>query len=92
MPCVMQNEHGTEEANMPYGVDKDIGGDSKDNDKWMEDCVTKVMGRKGKDGKPIDKSSAIAICKTTLSKSKGDHAKAQLLVDSLENPYDIMSM
>jgi hypothetical protein len=86
----MHKEHGTEEANMPYGVDKEIGGDSKENDAWMENCVQKVMSRKGKDGKPIDKSSAVAICKTTLSKSKGDHAKAQITLESLDNPYDIV--
>lgn len=50
---------------MPYGVDKKIGGDSKENDSWMEDCVTKVMNNSGK-----DKSSAIAICKAQLQKKK----------------------
>lgn len=75
---------------MPYGVDDDIGGDSKENDEWMEDCVRKVMARKGKDGKPIDKSSAIAICKTTLKQSKGNHSQAQVLLDTMNNPYDIV--
>jgi hypothetical protein len=60
---------------MPYGVDKEFGGDSPSNDNWMENCVRKVM----KGGK--DKSSAVAICKTTFKKSKGDKAKAELLLD-----------
>jgi ribosomal protein S7 len=68
---------------MPYGVDKKIGGDSKENDKWMENCVTKVM----KSGK--DKGSAIAICKTSLQKMKGDKAKAEFLLESLDDYGDI---
>jgi ribosomal protein S7 len=65
----------------PYGVDKDLGGDSKPNDAWMERCVTRVM----KSGK--DKSSAIAICKSTMKKSKDNHSEAELLLDFiLENP------
>jgi len=68
---------------MPYGVDKDVGGDSKDNDKWMEDCVRKIM----KSGK--DKSSAIAICKTALDKMHGDANKAEFLLSSLKDYNDI---
>lgn len=49
---------------MPYGIDKKIGGDSPSNVKWMEECVAKQI----KAGK--DKSSAIAICKYILKKSK----------------------
>jgi hypothetical protein len=60
---------------MPYGIDKSIGGDSPENTKWMEECVRKVM----KTGK--DKSSAIAICKATLKRSKADHAKASYIID-----------
>ncbi len=59
---------------MPYGVDKDVGGDSPENDKWMEKCVSRVMSQ----GK--DKGSAIAICKTTLKKMKGDKAKADFVL------------
>jgi len=68
---------------MPYGVDKESGGDSKENDKWMENCVTKVM----KGGK--DKSSAIAICKSSLQKMKGDKAKAEFFLESLDDYGDI---
>ena len=49
---------------MPYSVDKDQGGDSKENTGWMENCVAKVE----KTGK--SKPSAIAICKVQMKKSK----------------------
>lgn len=62
---------------MPYGIDKDLGGDSPENDTWMEKCVTKVM----KQGK--DKGSAIAICKTTFKKMKGNKDKASFLLDEV---------
>jgi hypothetical protein len=56
---------------MPYGMQ---GGDTKENDAWMETCVIKVM----KSGK--DKSSAIAICKSTYMKAhkKKDQASIEL--------------
>jgi hypothetical protein len=62
---------------MPYGVDKKQGGDSPENVKWMENCVTKVM----KTGK--DKGSAIAICKTTLGKAKNNKAKAEFIISEI---------
>jgi uncharacterized protein YoaH (UPF0181 family) len=61
----------------PYGIDKSLGGDSKENDSWMEQCVQKVM----KTGK--DKGSAIAICKITLRKSKGNKSKASFIIDEI---------
>jgi hypothetical protein len=60
---------------MPYGIDKDLGGDTEKNDKWMEDCVNKVMNDDGK-----DKPAAIAICKTILKKSKADLAIATFIL------------
>jgi ribosomal protein S7 len=60
---------------MPYGMRKDEGGDNKENDKWMENCVIKVM----QGGK--SKGAAIAICKTTFEKAHKDMAKASLIVD-----------
>lgn len=60
---------------MPYGVDKSMGGDSPENDSWMEKCVSKVM----KSGK--DKGSAVAICKSTMKKMHGNMAKAELVID-----------
>ena len=62
---------------MPYGVDKKLGGDSPENDSWMENCVKKVM----KTGK--DKGSAVAICKTTFKKMKKDKAKSSFVIDEL---------
>jgi c-di-AMP phosphodiesterase-like protein len=59
----------------PYGVDKDLGGDNEENVSWMENCVRKVM----KQGK--DKSSAVAICKATLKRSKNNKAKASFIID-----------
>lgn len=66
---------------MPYGVDKDMGGDSPENDAWMEKCVKRVHGKKMKDGSIADKSTAIAICKSVMRKTKGDKAKASFILD-----------
>lgn len=68
---------------MPYGLPKEVGGDNPSNDKWMEGCVNKVMKQKGKDGKTYDKSRAIAICKSTMMKTKGDKAKAEFIISSI---------
>ena len=62
---------------MPYGIDQDIGGDSEENTSWMENCVQKVM----KTGKT--KENAIAICKTTLKKTKGNKAKAEFILSEI---------
>jgi hypothetical protein len=62
---------------MPYGMPMDMGGDNKENDKWMENCVQKVMTG----GK--DKQSAVMICKATFMKTKGDKAKASYIVDQI---------
>jgi hypothetical protein len=63
---------------MPYNVDKDQGGDSKDNTKWMENCVDSVMSKSGK-----DKPSAVAICKAQLRKNKEKNSEIEIntLVD-----------
>jgi hypothetical protein len=67
---------------MPYGMSKDMGGDSQKNDKWMETCVKKVKAQ----GK--DESTAIAICKSTFRKMHSDPHKAAIAMnfylDSLE--------
>jgi hypothetical protein len=57
---------------MPYGM-KD--GDTKESEKWMENCVQKVM----KGGKK-DKESAVAICKNSYEKTHGNTDKAEILV------------
>lgn len=61
----------------PYRIDKEQGGDSPENVKWMENCVRKVMDQ----GK--DKGSAIAICKTSLKKSKGNKEVASFILDEM---------
>lgn len=67
---------------MPYNISKDSGGDTKENDSWMETCVMKVM----KTGK--DKSSAIAICKSTLEKKKGNKTEASAMIDTFNKLID----
>jgi hypothetical protein len=62
---------------MPYGMPKEMGGDSPENIKWMEACITKVK----KSGK--DEGNAIAICKSTFMKMKGNKTKAELIIDTL---------
>lgn len=56
----------------PYGIDKDLGGDSKENDSWMEACVTRVMKKHG-----VDKTSAIKICKTSFKNMKRNSKKKE---------------
>jgi hypothetical protein len=45
---------------MPYGVAKDAGGDSPENDAKMEDCIAKLQA------KGHSKESAIRICKVSI--------------------------
>lgn len=57
---------------MPYGIDKDMGGDSPRNVSFVERCVKRVQGRNNsRTGKPFTKSEAIAVCKAQLRKSRG---------------------
>ena len=65
---------------MPYGLEGKHNEDPKLNT-WMENCVTKVMGKKGKDGKTLDKSSAVAICKSNLEKHNYHIAKSSISID-----------
>jgi len=55
---------------MPYGVDKDIGGDNPSNVGWMEKCVSGVTGTNKRTGKPYTKGEKIAICKSQLKKKR----------------------
>lgn len=45
---------------MPYGVDHMLGGDNKENDAFMEKCVSEVKATGKSEG------VAIAICKVSL--------------------------
>lgn len=46
---------------MPYGIDKKKGGDSPENVRKMESCVSSIMRKQG-----VAKAQAIAICKDSL--------------------------
>lgn len=49
---------------MPYGVPKEFGGDTPENDAKMEKCIAGVM----EDG--VEKEAAIKICKDRLFSHK----------------------
>lgn len=64
------------------------GGDSPENVKWMENCVAKIKGKPVKDPKtgkehPADEGTAIAICKTTFMRMKGNKAKAEFILNQI---------
>jgi hypothetical protein len=67
-----------EENKMPYGMPKELGGDSPENDSWMERCVKRVSPQKDKEGKEYGKDKAIAICKSTFTKMKGNKSNAEV--------------
>jgi hypothetical protein len=48
---------------MPYGISKNLGGDSQSTDARMEKCVADLTG------KGYKKLNAILICKSTIQKS-----------------------
>jgi hypothetical protein len=57
---------------MPYGIPKDIGGDSEENEKWMKKCISSVMeGGKSKD-------SAVLICKKQLIKTRRSNSSSKM--------------
>jgi len=64
---------------MPYGVDKKIGGDSPENDAWMERCVGSDFGTNKRTGKPYTKGEKIAICKTQLRKHKEKNSSLDII-------------
>lgn len=71
---------------MPYGIDKKIGGDSKENVSWMEKCVSSIKGNNKRTGKPYTKGEKIAICKAQLKKGKASHGMVDdLTFTQLEN-------
>jgi hypothetical protein len=74
---------------MPYGMPKEYGGDSPENDSWMERCVKKVAVQKDKKtNKPYGKDKAIAICKYTFIKMKGNKSNAAIEIAFLMNWVD----
>lgn len=59
---------------MPYNIDKKLGGDSKENIKFMEDCIDSIKGINKRTGKPYMKGEKIAICKTALQRKKSSNS------------------
>jgi hypothetical protein len=75
---------------MPYGIDKKHGGDSPENVKKMERCVSGISDTNKRTGKPYTKSEKIAICKSRLFKKKSEaEAIAELLnkIDELKKQF-----
>jgi len=71
---------------MPFGMPKNMGGDSPENVKFMERCVSKVMEQ----GRPKD--SAIAICKSQFMKMHKRDSKSTLTGDEpIIVDYDIIN-
>lgn len=62
---------------------KEMGGDSPENDSWMERCVKRVTNQKDKSGKIYGKDRAIAICKATFMKSHGNKSQAEMEIGFL---------
>lgn len=64
---------------MPYGMPKDLGGDTPQTDAWMERCIKKVSVQTDKQtGKEYGKDRAIVICKSTFIKMKGNKSNAEI--------------
>jgi hypothetical protein len=63
---------------MPYGISKEIGGDSPANVKWMEKCVSSISGTNKRTGKPYTKGEKIAICKKRLEQVRKKSAELEL--------------
>lgn len=59
---------------MAYGIDKDMGGDSPGNTKWMEKCVDAITGTNKRTGETYTKGEKIAICKSQLKRNKSKAA------------------
>lgn len=72
---------------MPYGMPKEMGGDSPENDSWMERCVRKVANQTDKEGKKYGKDRAIAICKSTFMKMKGNKSNAEMEIGFMFDWY-----
>lgn len=62
----------------PYGVEKHIGGDSKENTKYIEDCVNGISGENKKTGKPYTKGEKIAICKASMKNKESELTEAEI--------------
>lgn len=70
---------------MPYGIDKNIGGDSDKNVTWMKKCIDGISGTNKRTGKPYTQLEKIAICKAQLTKNKSDSSTSFELDTDLIN-------
>ena len=62
---------------MPYGVDKDLGGDNPSNVSFMEKCVSGIKGTNKRTQKLYTEGEKIAICKTALKKRKSKESSLE---------------
>jgi hypothetical protein len=70
---------------------KDLGGDTPESDQWMERCVRRVSPQKDKQGKPYGKDKAIAICKSTFMKMKGNKSNAEIEIGFILDLHNILN-
>ena len=57
---------------MPYGLSKDIGGDTPELDAKMARCIAEVMAKDPK----LSKQSVIRICKASIEDAERNRARA----------------
>jgi hypothetical protein len=69
----------------PYGMPMDMGGDTKESEKWMQNCLMKV----GQKNPKMPMSNRVAICKATYMKSHGDQKTASFILDNLFPDKDL---
>jgi len=58
---------------MPYGIPKSKGGDTPENIKKMESCISNIKG-------DFSKEQKIAICKKKLFGNEKENAERKLIV------------
>lgn len=69
---------------MPYNIDKKLGGDSKENIKFMEDCIDSISGTNKRTGKPYTEGEKIAICKAALKRKKSSNSALDSLAEEID--------
>jgi len=69
---------------MPYNIPQNLGGDSPENTRWIEECVNSITGINKRTRRPYTKGEKIAICKTMLREKKS-REDAELLINGRIN-------
>lgn len=59
---------------MPYGIPKNLGGDSKENIRWLETVARNIMD------KGYSQEEAIRICKEKFIEKKGNKTRASIAI------------